>query len=144
LGLRSGERERIHEDDLAVCKLLRENARERRGAHLLVYLHRVHLLRARAVGRTAAHPYRGTRRAVACAAGALLLPGLLAAAGYFAAELGIRDGRAGIRLHAGDDLMDEVRIPGSREQLGRERDGTCLAALDVEDGCFACRNSRLL
>ena len=75
---------------------------------------------------------RGTFRALAGAAGALLTVGFGATAAHLATALGGMSALTRCRQLSRDDLVDQRDIRGHVEELGRQLGGTGLGALDVE------------
>ena len=72
---------------------------------------------------------------MASAAGALLGPGLLAAAANVARALGVRVAVAGVGLHRGHHLMYEVCVPSQTENAFGDGYRSRLLAFDVVECC---------
>ena len=90
LGLVLIHRDVVDDDHLAVCNLGRQSTEQRDSLHTLIERYAV-AAGIRAKRDTAVCPLRSTGTSLSCTTGTLLLPGLLAAAGYF------RAGQRGLR-----------------------------------------------
>src|SRR5699024_12385754 len=135
--------ERGHDVDAAVAGPVREGSAQGGGLHLLRGALAV-VTRDGAVDDAAAGELRGAQGALTGTTGALLLPGLLAAAAHLGARLGLVGALAAGRLLGDDHLVDQGHIGLHVEDRRRQLDGAGLLAGRIEhvDGQIRCHRAQ--